>query len=697
MNTSIAAAARVTKRFILVLLLTAIPAIAAQHDFQAGAARVDITPPPGLPTGGHGPVGAVARGHLTRLYARAIFFRDKNDHPLLLVSVESFAVPQVFRAEVQRRFEQATHISLPLESIIIAATHTHQGPGNYFSAAAINNLGSPIKGFVSELREFLIKQILKASVDAYTNANNSTSLRLSTRQALLPLESLRNRSPETFMLNAKANDIMDDLDKRVEELGGTPQPSDAKSCVKAQQEREQEGGWDIEGCPRLRAVDREMTVLDVFDHDVKVATLIFGAMHPTVALAETPLFSSDFVGLAMRQLELKDSSGRLVAAFFNGPEGDITARRIERDVRDIWNHALRMCKAIDDARDPKTLDVSTAIVSRMHFAGPGEVLTGTNVRFELAPKPMAGAALVGGGEGDRTVLYQLGWQEGVTNLRATSEQGAKLDAFKSRLLPNVPDLTFLLALPGDFPRALPLGYARLGTLDIVSTPTEMSTATGYNIRNALHSSDRIIIIGLANEYASYTATADEYARQDYMAASTLWGPQESDFFVLALSKLKSGSLSGNAKPKNLPGGRSSKLKPFDVGAKRQAVDEDLAVLLRNKLRNPVRDLPYFTWTDEGPIDKYEEASGTTVRIERENGTVVDNDTAGRLVVLLREKPQADKREWAAIWLAPLDDTPVTGRVRFSVKTASRRCYQSPPFDAASKNDRGQAIAVQCPH
>lgn len=695
MNTSIAAAARVTKHFVLVLLLTAIPTIAAPHEFQAGSARADITPPPGLPTGGHGPVGAVARGHLTRLYARAIFFRDSNDYPLLLVSVESFAVPPVFRAEVQQRFEQATNIRLPLESIIIAATHTHQGPGNYFSAAAINNLGSPIKGFIPELREFLINQIVQASVAAY---KNSTSVSLSTRQALLPPQLLRNRSPQTFMLNRNANQIMDDLDQRVKDLGGTVQSSDPKLCVKAQQPREQEGEWDIDGCPRLRAVDREITILDVIDSKgTVVATLIFGAMHPTVAPAETPLFSSDFVGLAMRQLELEDSSGKRVAAFFNGPEGDITARRVDRDVRDIWHHALWLRQAIDNARNATPLDVSTGIESRMHFAAPGEVLVGTNVRFGLASEPMAGAALVGGGEGDRTPLYQLGWKEGVTDFRATSEQGAKLNAFKSRLLPFLPDLTDLLAGPDDFPQALPLGYAHLGTLEIVSTPSEMSTATGYNIRKALHSSDRIVIIGLANEYASYTATADEYARQDYMAASTLWGPQESDFFVLALSKLKAGPLPSDATPQDFPGLGSGKLKPFDVGARRQAVDEDLDLLLRNGKRNAVRDLPYFTWEDEGPIDKYAEASGTTVAIEHEDGTLFEDDTAGRLVVLLREKPQAGVRQWAAIWLAPLDDTLLTGRVRFRVKTAAGTCYKSALFAAASdKRDRGAAIVVACP-
>lgn len=679
----------------LFLFLIAIPAVAAAQGFQAGAARADITPPPGLATGGHGPAGAVARGHLTRLYARAVFFRDKKDHSLLLVSVESFAVPQIFRSEVQRRFKRDTGISLPLESIIISATHTHQGPGNYFSAAVLNNLGSPFKGFVRELQEYLIGRIVCASVTAFRNAQSSTSVKLQTRQAILPIESLRNRSPETFMLNANAEKIMTDFDARVEKLGGKRAPSDDESCAKEQKKREQDGGWDIVGCPRLRAVDREMTILDVTDSKGTVATLVFGAMHPTVAPPDTPLFSSDFVGMAMRQLELCASSGRHVAAFFNGAEGDITARRIERDIRDLWQHAKWMRQAVDDAKEIRPVDVSCGIESRKHFAEPGEKLDGPP-KLRLAWTPKAGAALVGGGEGDRTILYQMGWQERVTDFRATREQGAKLSAFKSRLLPDLLDLTGLLANPDDFPTALPLGYARLGTLEIVSAPTEMSTATGYAIRQALGSGT--VIVGLANEYASYTATAAEYARQDYMGASTLWGPQESDFFVRALSKLKSrSSLPADGIPSDLPGLPSSHLRPFDVGARRQAVDEDLDLILRNKDRNPVRDLPYFTWEDQGRINAYEEAAGTSVAIEREDGMPVEDDSGGRLAVLLQEKPSGGVRKWAAIWLAPLDDIPVTGHVRFSVKTASSKCYKSQAFDAfAGKGYRGLPKEVTCP-
>jgi hypothetical protein len=464
--------------------------------------------------------------------------------------------------------------------------------------------------------------------------------------------------------------------------------------VKAEKKGEQDGGWDIEGCPRLRAVDREMTVLDVVDSIGPVATGVFGAMHPTVAPPETPLFSSDFVGLAMRQLEVSAPSGRLVAAFFNGPEGDVSARRIDRDIRDIWKHASWMRQAIEHAAPITPLDVGAGIESRGYFAAPGEALPGSP-DFRLASTPMAGSAALGGGEGDRTILYELGFRERVTDLRATSDHGAKLNALKSRLLPGLPDLTWLLGKPGDFPVALPLGYARLGTIEIVSAPTEMSTATGYFIREALRGSGPVVIVGLANEYGSYTVTADEYSRQDYMAASTLWGPQEGAFFVRALSALSGSQLPIGGVPKDRPGSSREGLEPFDVGARRQAVDEDLDLILRNKDHNPVRDLPYFTWSDPGDIKTYDEASGTSVAIEREGGTPVEDDSAGRLVVLLREKPTGGVRNWAAIWLAPLDDMPFRGRVRFSVKTASGKCFKSPPFDATTdRGDRG-SMEVTC--
>jgi hypothetical protein len=183
-----------------------------------------------------------------------------------------------------------------------------------------------------------------------------------------------------------------------------------------------------------------------------------------------------------------------------------------------------------------------------------------------------------------------------------------------------------------------------------------------------------------------------------MGASTLWGPQESNFFVRALSMLQHNqAFESDGEPKDRPGFGSSKLKPFDVGARRQAVDEDLDLILRDKYRTPVRDLPFITWEDqESDDDTYDEAANTCVAIEEESGTLVEDDSAGRLIILLREKPKDAVRRWTAIWLAPLEDTLSARKVVFTIKTASGTCYKSNSFTAFDKGDRGPLVTVQCP-
>src|SRR5438874_1666313 len=70
--------------------------------FIAGAGKSEITPALGVPMGGHGPGGRVARGYWMRLYARAFYFQDSRNHRLALVSCDLFALPAGLRAEVLR-------------------------------------------------------------------------------------------------------------------------------------------------------------------------------------------------------------------------------------------------------------------------------------------------------------------------------------------------------------------------------------------------------------------------------------------------------------------------------------------------------------------------------------------------------------------------------------------------------------------
>jgi neutral ceramidase len=108
---------------------------------RAGAARVDITPPPGQPMSGFPPLrqmdggpndiaGYVPRegrsvGTHDPLYARALVL-DDGQRTLVLVAVDLIVVTSEFTAAVRAAVQEATGI--PPVHILLAASHTHAGP-----------------------------------------------------------------------------------------------------------------------------------------------------------------------------------------------------------------------------------------------------------------------------------------------------------------------------------------------------------------------------------------------------------------------------------------------------------------------------------------------------------------------------------------------------------------------------------------
>jgi neutral ceramidase len=80
------------------------------------------------------------------------------------------------------------------------------------------------------------------------------------------------------------------------------------------------------------------------------------------------------------------------------------------------------------------------------------------------------------------------------------------------------------------PPILPFTVARVGGLGIVAAPFELTTMAGRRVietaRAALAPAgvDAVVVAGLANAYAGYVATPEEYAAQHYEGASTHFGP-----------------------------------------------------------------------------------------------------------------------------------------------------------------------------
>jgi neutral ceramidase len=133
--------------FLLLSLILSSPALAAPcaNCLEAGAARVRLEVPEGTPLGGYGsrarrlPVPDVLgrhphafwlqpyQGTREELAARALILASA-DHRVALVAVDLLAIDNEFTAEVDRRLRAA---GVPPGTLIIAASHTHSGPGAF--------------------------------------------------------------------------------------------------------------------------------------------------------------------------------------------------------------------------------------------------------------------------------------------------------------------------------------------------------------------------------------------------------------------------------------------------------------------------------------------------------------------------------------------------------------------------------------
>lgn len=95
-------------------------------DFKAGFARVDITPPLGIPIVGYFEARQ-AQGVLDNLEANALAVSD-GERMAVLIAADLLGIEGVaFNGELRRRIAAAAGI--PPEAVYVHCTHTHTGPG----------------------------------------------------------------------------------------------------------------------------------------------------------------------------------------------------------------------------------------------------------------------------------------------------------------------------------------------------------------------------------------------------------------------------------------------------------------------------------------------------------------------------------------------------------------------------------------
>ncbi|HTN42469.1 MAG TPA: neutral/alkaline non-lysosomal ceramidase N-terminal domain-containing protein [Nitrospiria bacterium] len=92
---------------------------------RIGTAKIEITPPVGFPLAAYG--ARISTGVHDPIMARALAISDGRE-TVVLVSVELLAVTEDFFNSVSQKIRAV--IPLPEDHLLIAATHTHSGPGS---------------------------------------------------------------------------------------------------------------------------------------------------------------------------------------------------------------------------------------------------------------------------------------------------------------------------------------------------------------------------------------------------------------------------------------------------------------------------------------------------------------------------------------------------------------------------------------
>lgn len=184
-----------------------------------------------------------------------------------------------------------------------------------------------------------------------------------------------------------------------------------------------------------------------------------------------------------------------------------------------------------------------------------------------------------------------------------SEQGNKVRPLQLQTFPLV-DPSFILENPFQFPKAVPLSLVEIGAVGIVAVPTEMTTVTAELLRRKIPDQVKIAL-GPANEYFEYAATEKEYQYQDYIGASTLFGPGTERCYEALIDKAL--TMPGSQAPRTI---RSEEFEPGDgpwFGAKfgprywaesPEYADEEFMSPLMRATAFP-RDLwPRMEWTSD---------------------------------------------------------------------------------------------------
>ena len=230
----------------------------------AGAARVEITPPVGIPLAGYGKRrGKPSIGIRDPLYVRALALSDGED-TVVIISADLLVFPPPVADRILRRITREQGV--PRQAIVLATTHTHSGTGSIGHG-------------------FLYEQVFGRYREEVVEG-------ISGRISWVVHQALEDRKPAQWAL-ARRTDFLSGLIENRAVPGGAVDPALSVLFLRSP-----------EGSPR--------------------AILLNAAAHPTLMEWKDMRFSADFPGEVCRRME--SAYPGTICLFTNGAAGDSRPR-----------------------------------------------------------------------------------------------------------------------------------------------------------------------------------------------------------------------------------------------------------------------------------------------------------------------------------------------------------------------------------
>ncbi len=480
----------------------------------AGVAKTDITPPPGMPLAGYSSLGNRGAGFRHRLYARALYLRGAGQEGVAIVQCDLLFGSRMLHHRVAELIAEDTDVDLT--RLMIAGTHTHSGPGNYYASRFYNRFASCSSGFDREFFDFLSHRMARAVIQAYRERKPA---KIATGSVDIKGVAW-NRSMPAYKKNFKENDKREVSSK--------------------------------EGVNTTMHMVRIDSLTPEGEYKPAGAFSSF-SLHGTVIPPENRLYSGDVFGWAERQVEWSMSktfgTKDPVCALVNATHGDNSPlynkkRRGFGEAKRlgvlIGNEAFALFERLKSRLSAKVEIRATAKEVDVYREGAIDGIA-------LCDRPVVGASLTVGSteDGATPVLKWLPFfREGFGSARLLFTggcQGHKRYAggpMQALILPR-----------DEFPHVMFLQVIQLESLYLLPMPFEVTFEAGRQIRKKCatdteKSDAEFAVISCANGMFGYATTPGEYSAQHYEGGHTLYGPRTVPFLAAHARKIVS-SLNDN--------------------------------------------------------------------------------------------------------------------------------------------------------